>query len=388
MMSEYLIKLKPLCPYFIGGENTFGEGKKANYFAKSLLMPQQSTVLGVIRYKILKIYNLLGFKTEEKEKVSELIGLESFSLEKALDKEKDHSTDQNEEQKEKKSPFGVIERVSSLFIMDEKAEDDTARFYTAMPLDNGIAVTFEEDVNCLWSDKTTKKLVLLDEHFNPKTYDNYRYFVNPNGEKLDDVLRKRYDNDKKSHPFIGSEQIGITKTSGEGSDRDAFYKQEVITMHPDLCFACMLEMKEDIPEDHYNDMVFMGANRSMFKMTIEKIEGENDLDFISSDSANYFWPLAKDNRLLLLSDSYLEDGVLSKADFIWGESVTMRTIKSKVEDGVKWNKPDKTNLYHLQSKGSVLYGDESISELLEIGELRRIGMNIFLQPKNITEKKN
>ena len=33
-MTDYLVKLTPLTPFFFGGENTFGEGEETNYFAK------------------------------------------------------------------------------------------------------------------------------------------------------------------------------------------------------------------------------------------------------------------------------------------------------------------------------------------------------------------
>lgn len=358
---KYLIKLKPLGSYFIGGENTFGEGKKANYFAKSLLMPQQSTLLGMLRYKILKIHDLLGLKGDTNQ-IEKLIGKTSFSLEQNLNAPQD---------------FGVIAKLSPLFIYDERESD----FYTAMPLDQGIGVSFEKDVDCLWSGKQTRKLPVFDDNFSSKTYDNYQHFVNPDGEKLTELLRDRYK-DEKLEVFTHIEQIGITKTVGKCSDNDAFFKQDMIVLHPDLCFACTMETSEEIQEAYCQDLVFMGANRSMFTMNIEA----SDLDFISSDSHNYFWRLARGNRYLFLSDAYLPDGVFEIADFIWGESVSVRTIQSDVAKGVSWKKPKKSDLYHLQAKGSVLYNDESISKLLSIEGLRKVGLNIFLQPNNTIKK--
>lgn len=365
---KYLIRLKPLCPYFIGGENTFGEDKKPNYFAKSQLMPLQSTLLGMLRYKVLKIHDLLGPRSKI---AGDIIGADSFSLDKTL---------------EHPQTFGVIRQVSPLFVMDEKA-NDKRRFYTAMPLDSGVTVSFEE-ADCLWSDKQGRKLPSL-EGYDPKHYDNYLYWVNEEGDKLDDVLSRRYENnelDSLKHPFIKSEQIGITKTAEKKSDEDAFFKQELITLHPDLCFACTLEITEAIPEEHFQDVVFMGGNRSMFTLTISLLE--DGLNFISPDRQNYFWKLAEKDRYLLLSDSYLQDQVFSEADFIWGESISMRTIQNNVSQGVSWNRPKKNCLYHLQSKGSVLYGGESIAGLLEIEALQKVGLNIYLKPNNILTKKD
>lgn len=366
-MSKYLVKLKPLSPYFIGGENTFGEGPKANYFAESLWMPQQSTLLGMLRYKVLKIHDLLGLgMLEHKAMAKNLIGAASFSLEQSLARPQD---------------FGVIRSLSPLFISDEHEANS---FYTAMPLDHGIKVSFENLVNCLWSGKATQGLPIL-ENFRPKTYDNYLHYVNPEGVKLNDVLKDRYKDLKKKEwkqVFSCSEQIGITKTTGGESNNDAFFKQKMISLHPDLCFVCTVEIAEEIPEAQREDFVFMGANRSMFKLSMRK----TDLDFTASDGMNYFGKLARENRYLLLSDAYLKDEVFEKVSFIWGESVSMRTIVNQVENGVSWGKPEKSPLYHLQAKGSVLYGNESIAGRLIIEGLRKVGLNIFLQPKNTIRK--
>ena len=61
---KYLIKLKPMGPYMFGGETTFGEGTKANYFARTNLLPQTSALLGVVRYEILRQNNLLNATTK------------------------------------------------------------------------------------------------------------------------------------------------------------------------------------------------------------------------------------------------------------------------------------------------------------------------------------
>ena len=57
-MGKYLIKLKPLEPYFFGGERTFGFGKKTKqkqpYYIVSEYIPSQPTLFGTLRY-IVKI---------------------------------------------------------------------------------------------------------------------------------------------------------------------------------------------------------------------------------------------------------------------------------------------------------------------------------------------
>ena len=54
----YKITLTPVEGYFFGGETTFGEGQAKNYFAKSNLLPQETALLGMLRYQILKLKGL------------------------------------------------------------------------------------------------------------------------------------------------------------------------------------------------------------------------------------------------------------------------------------------------------------------------------------------
>lgn len=53
-MSKYLIKLRPLEPYFFGDENTFRIGEENRYYISSILTPAASIILGTFRYELLK----------------------------------------------------------------------------------------------------------------------------------------------------------------------------------------------------------------------------------------------------------------------------------------------------------------------------------------------
>ena len=46
--------------FFFGGERTLDDGKSADYISHSNKFPQQSALLGMIRYQLLKQHNLLS----------------------------------------------------------------------------------------------------------------------------------------------------------------------------------------------------------------------------------------------------------------------------------------------------------------------------------------
>ncbi|MDD6079746.1 MAG: type III-B CRISPR module-associated Cmr3 family protein [bacterium] len=359
---SYLVRLTPLAPYFFGGENTFDEGAKANYLARSNQMPSQATLLGVMRYVVLRQRGLLGLKNQAAcEKV---IGPSSFSF------------DQSAEPEGREADYGIIARLSPLFLRDNKEGD----YFTAMPLDDSMDFGMEAGRSYL-SGKVLDAIPCAKD-LNVKTYDHYLHFVNPDRERLADRLKERHpDEPVLQMVFHEEEQIGITKNKKErhGTDEDAFFKQILVTLHTDLSFAFVVETYEPIQTE--TDMVFMGANRSMFKMEIS--QPDSLPDFFAADERNYFARLARPDRYLLLSDAYLQPELWQKARFVWGQAVAYRAIKSQVRNGLSWKKPKKSALYRLQARGSVLRGAH-LDELLTMPAFQQVGWNIYVAPsKNI-----
>ena len=52
-MATKLIKLTPLDAFFFGDENTFGMDN-TSYYVRSRKLPQQTSLLGLLRYELLK----------------------------------------------------------------------------------------------------------------------------------------------------------------------------------------------------------------------------------------------------------------------------------------------------------------------------------------------
>ena len=99
MNGTFLIKLQPLDRFFFGGDVTFGQNNE-DYFVRSLKYPQQTTLLGMLRYILLLQNDLLDEKGKVKDykKANNLIGTDSF--------------DPNEQGQS----FGVIQNLSPIFI--------------------------------------------------------------------------------------------------------------------------------------------------------------------------------------------------------------------------------------------------------------------------------
>lgn len=111
MIKNYRVDIKPLEPYTLGTEqgskfkNTKSYGKES-YIIASQTIPDQTTILGTLRYIALVKAGMLKtdfkYTQDEQEKMARLIGTESFSFDKT------------------KQTFGVIDSVSCLFLRDDE----------------------------------------------------------------------------------------------------------------------------------------------------------------------------------------------------------------------------------------------------------------------------
>ena len=87
MSKQYLIKLKPIDKFFFGGEMTFSfdgdDSEYASYVIKSNYFPQQTSLLGMLRFLILRnspYFENGHIKSGCIKHVEDLIGEKSFSI--------------------------------------------------------------------------------------------------------------------------------------------------------------------------------------------------------------------------------------------------------------------------------------------------------------------
>ena len=335
-MNNYIVRLTPIDSYFFGGEVTFGEGTNQNYLVESNLLPQVSTVLGVMRYVILRQENLLAAKSQDDfERVKSLIGEKGFCMDPKV------------------TNYGVIKQISPVFV--ENYADH--KYYMPMPLDFGYDVRSDEDFEFLTEAFAYKKKGIEIEKFDCKNYDNYQYWIDNSGkEKL-----------KESAIFKEVTQVGITKNNRRDDENDAFLKQKSYRMAYGFCFTLSVSLDYDL--DVSDSFVFMGGNRSMFRMQIEK----KNYDFKTTFSA-----LKKDGRKLLLGDAFFTDKERESMPFCWGCAVANRYIITNYSSSKKWDKPVKTEkLFKLLKRGGVVLADCE-DEIPAKEYLTNVGLNIFI----------
>ncbi len=311
---KYLVKMTPLNTYFFGGEKTFSTPDgETNYFARSNQWPQQTTVLGLLRY-------LIGRNvTPEFDPVK--IGKHSF-IANAKDNE-----------------FGIITNLSPVFMVDSKGN---------YLLEAG-------------TDHQTNKKTKKTERFELKKTDqtglaNFGVYGSgykgeaedaPNltfdyKEYLTPALRNHHVPDAEliapSDLFTEQTQVGNKKNYEGGTDNEAFFKQVFYRLSKGYAFAVVLETNEVLPFSLEIDT--MGADQSLFRIEAKKID-EPDTVFDEIEMENQ--SMTGIQRIVLLSDAYLEFSVLEKCKFAVCDTTDFRNI---VTHAVKTDKSEKTENYH------------------------------------------
>ncbi|KKC51150.1 type III-B CRISPR module-associated protein Cmr3 [Porphyromonas gulae] len=369
-MSNYLIKLTPLDKFFFGQKKTFGDDN-ANYFVYSSHFPQQTALLGLLRYQLLQIAGEDVFKDnkiQDTNKAAELIGEQSFS---PFVKDK--------------LQFGIIESLSPVFIIDKKNDEGKEEHF--LPVGKRFQKEKEEDpynllhLSCedecppIFESRESQKE--KEEAYDPKK-GLASCWLSSNGTTL--LNEEDF--------FIKDERIGIRKDYEGATNDDAFFcqryyrfknfkkvvedeeakvcKQPPVRVH-DFCFATVLETEKAIEHEKLNGrIVYLGGERQPFLMEVSEKTEDLQLNIkgsaLTSDEKHY--------TVVLLSDAKIEPNHLKGVKFASTEVKdfacllthvgTRRFYNKKKKREEQYLEKDETALSHqheLYARGSVFYFD-------------------------------
>lgn len=340
----YKISLKPIDDYYFGGERTFGgtgEKEQRNYFAYSNKYPQQTSIMGLVRYLLLEANELLPIG-KHKTEANALIGEQSF----------------NPKISEKAQDFGSIEKISPLYMGRENT-----LFRFAHPL--GLMKTdFLNGRKILIGGAIVEKTPSVNG-FDPKAY--YPDLLVPEGNVPKELLDKKSGKYINGKPCVFSEtlfkghyQIGIQK----GAENQGFFKQQFFRLSPKFEFVFFVKMKpgdaNDQPKDIRlkNTIVFFGGEQRQFKVKVSAAEDSKVPSFNHNKAGN---------KITLLSDAFVSGEILDHCSFALVDTVEFRTGKFK-EDGYQFN--GKSKKFNLLKRGGILFpknenSKSSICKLLE-----------------------
>jgi CRISPR-associated protein Cmr3 len=362
---NYRITFRPLDFFFFGGENTFGNGEGQNYYAKTRPYPQQTTVLGVLRY--------LGLK----EAKSALPIGESF-----VAKPQYYEPDENGRVGEVN--FGFIRQVSPLFMRKESGSDSGNYAFgpSFLPVvgagpPQSPAGTVKQYRNGEW--KNTWELPALD----PKKWLD-PILLGDNATILD-----------RSKVITTSARIGITKNKDGEERKDGFYKQEVGRLAYDWVFAVHAKLDKDLaPKIASPVVVPFGAEKALFAVTLTALDDKETSQALFAPENFAAIRSSHLRAAALISDAYVDKEAFEALPYAVAGTVDFRNIRTptKITNFGRFRRNSRTmavdrmtqsGKYTLLSRGSILYAEteEKLTALLHDkchAHWRTIGYNHFI----------
>ena len=361
-MNKYQITLTPIDKFFFGGDMKFKVGNRndeerySSYLIRSTMFPQQTSLLGMLRFLILRNSGNKVFKDgtiQDKAKVKELIGKQSFTV-------NDHDHGLND--------YGKIKSLSHVKIR---------RMIGGECLDLDFAPLFKE-IDFSYSYGTYN----LKDFYIPAFTENEYKAKDGLSTLLTDGVNTYLLEDKINGIFVEDCRIGIDRDIKTGkTENAAMFKQSSyrFSNKSHYCFVFEVEVSRDIPFLDYNgQMVSLGADNSQF------IIGISDIIKCNPDIR----PV--DNAVYLLSPAFLAPEDFSMVKFAVTNLVPFRFLKSNLD---KDNNSDSYHItrgglnrserYELYAPGSIFYFETEekkrlfIERLENKHEFRQIGYNEY-----------
>ncbi|KGL55895.1 CRISPR-associated protein Cmr3 [Porphyromonas sp. COT-052 OH4946] len=403
----YLIKLTPLDKFFFGQKKTFGDDN-ANYFVYSSHFPQQTALLGLLRYQLLQIAGVDVFKDnkiQDTNKAAKLIGEQSFS---PFVKDK--------------LQFGIIQSLSPVFIIDKKNDEGKEEYF--LPVGRRfqkkkekapyslLHLSCEDECPPIFESRESQKE--KEEAYDPKK-GLASCWLSSNGTTL--LNEEDF--------FIKDERIGIRKDYEGATNDDAFFcqryyrfknfkkvdsekpkvcKQPLVREH-DFCFATILQTEGEIEHEKLNGrIVYLGGERQPFLMEVNEVSEETfklNIESSTFTAEAYYKSLFKTFKLniesstltsdekhytvVLLSDAKIEPNHLEGVKFASAEVKDFACLLTHVGTRRFYNKKKKreeqnieeveTALSHqheLYARGSVFYFDTKEQAELFCDNLKKV----------------
>ena len=332
-MSKYKITLTPTGRFFFGGDQKFQVGNTKDKFNDSYIIesrkfPQQTSLLGMLRFLILSndsaAFNKGTQTISNAQKAEELIGKESFQV-------------------GKENKFGKIDNIGPCGLVKGNGK-----------------ILFPEWMFEKYKDESKKETELKPVDKDCTDYD----------AKLG--IAVTFDNVKEDDIFIQDKRMGINRdiTTGK-TDDGALYKQIFYRLADGYAFAFEAEVDYDM-EKYKGQLVTLGGDNSQFVIGIEEPNPNEEPKVI-----NFI--------VTLQSDSFIKRDVAESASFAVSDVVPFKCLQiGSVSYNRKNAKPsDYSKKLYLYKAGSIFFFDDKTAlkkftvELESHKDFRQIGYNYY-----------
>ena len=358
-MSTFLLKFRPLEPYFFGEEKNMGFDNMAKgpgkvltnaYFIKSGNLPSPATLVGAVRYLVLKqTAGLSSDGVHLTEEQTAAVGESSFNL-----------------LAERRQEFGKIKNLGPVHLCQGDTEYFKVPYFLHETDAHGIASYRMEEAG----EREHQKIFL------PTDYDGKEGLISAY-VSADDKAELVQSSDLFS-PAI---KTRILKDKRKDNQKDAFFKKEYRLLAEGYCFCCEAEIDGWTPK---SDVVYMGQDKSSFAFSaVEKK---------STDTANKSLKKLCEEKAdvpegliaaVALSDVYFRQPYEKAADFAIASFRNFRFMTSDHTGTGQsyYARLRKSSLYHLAEAGSTFYlTKDQLQDFQSLFNpaLSSVGLNTFI----------
>jgi CRISPR-associated protein Cmr3 len=380
MSIPYLITFKPAGRFFFGTSQSFAEGFNPTSFP----FPQQTTVLGAIRAKILEQNNCLDFDT--RKPVGNFQQFTGSSPMKGLDESDDN--------------LGKIEKLSPVFLVKWKSTDTCpADFLLPVPAD--VFSEYDANKKDEEGDQIVKSLLRfelmkkeLPEWSNNIIYTFDKRIKEDHAEYLGGIqFWDAYSKNEKlpfdtsylskkiiipdSQPGIARETEGIKKRNAKDN---YFYRKCDFRLESDFCFGIIVHFSEEnVLKD---DDIFMGGERSLFRMKLNKLPLQPSHIFLEHPIVKRFYIKDDPGDFSGKKDSMTGAGnYVLISPFIAGSDIKPDfAIINSLYAPCSINKVDhKTDSFRAIPAGSILRTETNLTAIDTYKILSKIGYNFVIK---------
>lgn len=380
MAEPYLITFTPINRFYFGTSRSFSEG----FYTQSSLFPTQTTILGAIRKTILRQHNLLDDRGLYPKKVNgeiikEVYELTGTSLMRELDEEIEE--------------LGALRKLSPVFIVEHFEGTETPKdFFFPSPSN----IITEKDERYYRTMHIKACSGVLRNNCNRKT--DISYLIDEDVKaKLPEFLagrdfwneyltgKEKFIGNFRNHNevFIEDSQPGIgrleegNKPTRMTEDKKYYFKKDY-RMHPPFSFGVIVYLEGE--NNLCDDDVFMGGERSMFKMKLKKIGIENRSLFKDHPVVEKLFTESNENNIVY------EEGMglciispLCASEEIGG--IDFSIVKGLYSPRTTSVTTIKSDSYSMYPAGSILYPNKDYKGWATYNTLSKIGYNCTVKFK-------
>ena len=354
MTKTYLITLTPTGKFFFGGDMTFTvngkESEFTSYIIRSNKFPQQTSLLGMLRFLILRndenVFDASTQSIKDRKAAANLIGPKSF------------------ENSNKEGDFGKIKKLHHCFLQVCK-DSQWVDMHVVNPKAD-LQVTFDNPCLAIINEKLVEVPKIS---FEAKELYETEYICSSCGKAT-----------KESEIFKEDICNGINRDIKTGkTDDNALFKQVFYRFNNKgtqyrFAFYAEMDLTEDEVKKYNGQLVSIGGDNSQFVVGIEQknipqTEG------------------GKGTKVVLESPAYLTKEDLEKVRFAITDTIPFKCMKTKTESVESYNKRNQKYDYSesisLYDKGSVFYFKDSddatdfIEKLKQHADFYQIGYNHY-----------